>query len=94
MNPVFRRSGPVAWSPGAMDEPLEPYRAADHAVAQHVLDSSIVIGRAPYPLQVQPSKVAHYYNNAFEKVADNIDAILSMPFTSPRFRPTPSLSDR
>jgi hypothetical protein len=51
-NPVFRRGGPVAWSPGAVDEPLEPYRPADHAVAQRVLDSSIVLGRAPYPLQV------------------------------------------
>ncbi|MFB9304763.1 hypothetical protein ACFFUZ_39815 [Kibdelosporangium philippinense] len=70
-----------------------PYRAEDYAVTHHVLDSSIVIGRAPYPLQVQASKVAHYYNNAFEKVADNIDAILAMPFTSPRFIPSPALSD-
>ncbi|TDD61900.1 aminotransferase class I/II-fold pyridoxal phosphate-dependent enzyme [Kribbella antibiotica] len=90
-NPVFRRGGPVAWSPGAVDEPLEPYRAADYAVTQHVLDSSIVIGRAPHPLQVQPSKVAEHYNNAFEKVAENMDAIFSMPFTAPRF--VPAISD-
>ena len=60
-------------------------------MTQRVLDSSIVIGRAPHPLQVQPSKVAEHYNNAFEKVAENMDAIFSMPFTAPRF--VPAISD-
>lgn len=63
--PVFGRE-PSVWTPDG--SPVAACRAEDHPVADAALTHSVVIGRSPTPLQVQPPPTVRGYVRAIRKV--------------------------
>jgi hypothetical protein len=78
--PAFRRRRFAPWQPGADSEPLEPWDRADYPEAARLLESSIVLGTADEPLFNQPSGLMERYLEAFDKVIDGIETVLTADY--------------
>ena len=79
--PLFRRDTPTVWTPGTKDGPLTPWDGAAFPVATAVLNTSIVLGRTPHPLQRQTPQLMRWYVDAFEKVCDRIERVKHAEYT-------------
>jgi perosamine synthetase len=78
--PVFRRPfGP--WRPTTDLLPIAPWDKGEHPEAARLLESSIVLGTADEPLFAQPADLMGRYLEAFEKVAEGIEAVLRAPYS-------------
>jgi dTDP-4-amino-4,6-dideoxygalactose transaminase len=53
------------------------YRPEDYPEAIRLLETSIVVNTEPYPIYVQDMSLMEYYVEAFYKVFDNLDELLS-----------------
>jgi hypothetical protein len=78
--PVFRRRAFAASRPEGDLRPLEPWDRAAHPHAARLLESSIVLGTADEPLFDQPSDLMVRYLEAFERVIDGIETVLSADY--------------
>jgi dTDP-4-amino-4,6-dideoxygalactose transaminase len=85
--PVFRRDNYAAWRPGLDDRPTKPWDPGAFPHAAWVLDRSIVLGGAP--LQVQTASLMDRYLEAFAKVFDRMDVVLSAAYEP--LRPVPPI---
>ena len=63
------------WSCPLRDEPAPLTDPADYAVAQALLDSSMVLGHHSFPIIAQKLEVMKYYAEAVRKVFDNLSEI-------------------
>ena len=83
--PAFRRAL-RPWYPEWDDEPLDPFDPADFPETSRLLDESLILGSEPRPLFVQADDLMRAYVDAFEKVLDNLDTLLELPFEPVRLR--------
>jgi perosamine synthetase len=75
--PVFRRSRFAPWQPARDAEPLAPWDPSEHPETARLLESSIVLGSAEEALFNQPSELVESYVEAFRKVFEEIDVVLT-----------------
>lgn len=78
--PVFRRGAYRAWQPGRSPAPLEPWDADTYPETVRMFESSFVLGTAVHPLFNQPPEAIDHWIAAFERVLDDIDAVLTAPY--------------
>jgi dTDP-4-amino-4,6-dideoxygalactose transaminase len=78
--PVFRRGGFAPWRPGDESQPLGPWDRDAHPEAARLLESSIVLGTADEPVFNQPSELMERYLEAFEKVVEGIETVLTAEY--------------
>jgi perosamine synthetase len=77
--PVFRRGRFAPWRPGDA-RPLEPWDRHAHPQALRLLESSIVLGTADRAMFNQPGDLMERYLDAFEKVIESIDAVITAEY--------------
>jgi dTDP-4-amino-4,6-dideoxygalactose transaminase len=85
--PTFRRDQYHAWSPALQEQPLEPWDPGRYPEASRLLDQSLVLGPDQEPLYVQDEAVMELYLQAFTKVLDRIDVVLSADYEPVRVTP-------
>ncbi|MGW2782323.1 DegT/DnrJ/EryC1/StrS family aminotransferase [Streptomyces populi] len=75
--------------------PTRSWNPAALPVTKQVLDTSLVLGRAPETLQVADRERVTQWVHAFAKIADRIDVVMSAPHFRPLRRqpPVPELED-
>jgi dTDP-4-amino-4,6-dideoxygalactose transaminase len=79
--PALRRARYLPWQPARAAEPLVPWDPQEHPESMRLLESSIVIGTAEHPIFAQPLSIAERYVEAFEKVVEQIDFVLTADYT-------------
>jgi perosamine synthetase len=78
--PLFRHGARFApWQPGD-DERLDPWHQEDYPRAARLLESSIVLGTAMYPLFNQSIELMDRYAEAFEKVLQDPETVLTADY--------------
>jgi perosamine synthetase len=78
--PVLRRSRFAPWQPGRDAEPLAPWDPCEHPETARLLENSIVLGTAEEPLFNQPSALMSNYIDAFRKLVDEIEVVLTSEY--------------
>lgn len=79
--PVFRRSPVAPWQPSRDAEPLAPWDPSEYPETARLLESTIVLGTAEEPLFNQPSELMSSYVDAFRKVIDDIELVLTSDYS-------------
>lgn len=85
--PAFRRDGYSPWSPKVDQQPLRPWNPDSFPQASRLLDRSFVLGPDREPLYVQEPQVIELYLQAFAKVIERIDVVLSSKYEPVKVTP-------
>lgn len=78
---AFRRDRLSVWQPSVDRQPARSWDPGDFPVASRLVDVSFAVGTEKRPLYVQDAGLMEQYAAAIHKVVDNIEDVVSMPFT-------------
>ncbi len=78
--PAFRRPEYRPWHSARDDEPLSEWDPGAFPASVKVLDSSLILGSETSPLFVQEERLMERYVEAFAKVLDRLEDVVSAPF--------------